>query len=237
MTIAKFYQKTLFGMFAIMGIIVVAISAIYTYTADRELTGDFVANSKTIARSLANSTVDVIVNQNYSALQTVIDQYVAISGIAYVFVVDADGTIVAHTFVPGIPKEILADYKSDRQVYDRDLKGLGAYTEVTADVLAGEAGRVHIGMDKGYVALRVQTAIGKQVYLLSILFVFSVLISYALMFQVSRPLNQLIAYARHKVAPQEGAAAGSDREEHLLERVDEVGEVARLISALADKPS
>src|SRR5689334_7614645 len=175
MRIARFYQKTLFGMFALMGLIVVSTSALYVYTVDRQLTDDFLKNSRTIARSIANSNVDLIVHQNYSALQSIIDQFVEISGISYVFVVDDKGVIIAHTFVPGVPDEIAADYKDAKDVHDRALAGRGNFSEVTAPIRAGEAGRVHVGMDKGYIALQVQTAIGKEVYLLSVLFVASVL--------------------------------------------------------------
>src|SRR5438552_17300661 len=186
MRIARFYQKTLFGIFALMGLIVALTSALYVHTVDRQLTDDFVKNSRTIARSIANSNIDLIVHQNYSALQSIIDQFVQISGISYVFVVDANGVIIAHTFVPGVPDEIAADYKDAKDVYDRALAGLGNFSEVTAGIVAGEAGHVHVGMDKGYVALQVQTAIGKEVYLLGIILIVSVLVSYGLIYLVSR---------------------------------------------------
>jgi len=186
MRIARFYQKTLFGVFAMIGLIVAFTSALYVYTVDRQLTGDFLKNSRAIARSIADSNVDLIVHRNYSALQSIIDQFVEISSISYVFVVDEKGVIIAHTFVPGVPDEILADYKDGKDVYDRTLAGLGNFSEVTAGILAGKAGHVHVGMDNDYIALQVQTAIGKEVYLLSIILIVSVLASYGLMYLVCR---------------------------------------------------
>src|SRR5262249_12792944 len=203
MRIARFYQKTLFGLFAIIGLIVALSSALYVKTVDRQLTGDFLNNSRAIARSIADSNVDLIVHKNYSALQSVVDQFVEISGISYVFGVDTAGVIIAHTFVPSIPDEILADYKNAKNVYDRTLAGLGDFSEVTAGILAGEAGYVHVGMDKGYIALRVQTAIGKEVYLLSIILIISVLVSYGLMHLVSRPLDHLRNYALHSLSNEQ----------------------------------
>src|SRR5947208_7147998 len=157
MRIVLFYQKNLFGIFALMGLIVALTSALYVHTVDRQLTDDFLKNSRTIARSIANSNIDLIVHQNYSALQSIIDQFVEISGISYVFVVDDKGVIIAHTFVPGVPDEIAADYKDAKDVYDRALAGLGNFSEVTAGIVAGEAGRVHAGMANGEVACRGQT--------------------------------------------------------------------------------
>jgi len=230
MRIARFYQKTLFGMFALMGLIVAATSALFVYTVDRQLTDDFLKNSRAIARSIANSNIDLIVNRNYSALESIIDQFVEISGISYVFVVDEQGAIIAHTFVPGVPDEIVADYKDGKDVDDRAIAGLGHFSEVTAGILAGKAGRVHVGVDKGYIALQVQTAIGKEVYLLSIIFVISVLVSYGLMYLVSRPLDHLGSYTLHSLSSEKGALPPHPSHvKRLLERTDEVGELGRMI--------
>jgi len=229
MRIARFYQKTLFGIFALMGLILVSTSVIYVHTVDRQLTDYFLNSSRAIARAIANSDSDLIVNQNYSALQSVIDQYVDIPGVSYVFVVDGEGTIIAHTFVPGVPDEITADYKDGKDVYDRSLAGLGNFSEVTAGIIAGQAGRVHVGMDKGYFALQVQTAIGRVVYLLTIIFVVSVLATYGLMYQVSRPLHLLGSYAWHSLSGEKHSPPAPSRLKRLLGRIDEVGELSRLI--------
>ena len=230
MRIARFYQKTLFGVFAMIGLIVALTSALYVNTVDRQLTGDFLNNSRAIARSIADSNVDLIVHRNYSALQSIVDQFVEISGISYVFVVDEKGMIIAHTFVPGIPDEIVADYKDAKDVCDRTLAGVGSFSEVTAGSLAGEAGYVHVGMDKGYIALQVQTAIGKEVYLLSIILIVSVLVSYGLMHLVSRPLDCLRRYAWHSLSSEQHAPPPDPAHiKRLLERTDEVGELGRII--------
>ena len=236
MRIARFYQKTLFGMFALMGLVVASTSILYVHTVDRELTEDFLKSSRAIARTLASSNIDLIVDGNYSALQSIIDQFVDVAGISYVFVVDAQGIIVAHTFVPGVPGEIVADYRDGRDVYDRGLAGRGRFSEVTAGILGGAAGRVHVGADKGYVALQVQTAIGKQVYLLTIIFVVSVLVSYGLMYQISRPLDHLGRYAWHAFSEEDrGDPPHPSHVKNLLERTDEVGELGRLIHLAADR--
>jgi sensor histidine kinase regulating citrate/malate metabolism len=230
MRIARFYQKTLFGMFALMRLIVASTSALYVYTVDHQLNDDLQKNSRAIARSIADSNIDLIVNRNYSALQSIIDLYVEIPGISYVFLVDAHGVVIAHTFVPGVPDEIASDYRSARAVYDRVLPGMGRFSEVTAGILAGEAGSVHVGVDKGYVALQVQTAIGKQVYLLTIVFLVSILASNRLLHQVSRPLLHLKNYAWRTFSDGDrGEPLHPSEVERLLARTDEIGELGRMI--------
>ena len=51
-------------------------------------------------------------------------------------------------------------------------------------IIAGQAGRVHVGMDNEHFALQVQTAIGSEIYILTIILVVSVLVAYGLMYQV-----------------------------------------------------
>ena len=45
---------------------------------------------------------------NQQTLQSLIDQFKEIQGIKYIYIVNEEGEILAHTFVPGIPKEIMA---------------------------------------------------------------------------------------------------------------------------------
>jgi hypothetical protein len=143
--------------------------------------------------------------------------------------VDEKGVIVAHTFVPGVPDEIAADYKDAKDIYDRALAGLGNFSELTAGIVAGEAGYVHVGMDKGYIALQVQTAIGREVYLLSIIFVVSVLACYGLMYLVSQPLDHLRRYALHSLSGEKQVSLPDPSQvKRLLERADEVGELSRV---------
>ena len=51
MRIARLYQKTLFGVFALMGLILVSTSVIYVHTVDRQLTDYFLTSSRAIAYS------------------------------------------------------------------------------------------------------------------------------------------------------------------------------------------
>ena len=88
-------------------------------------------------------------------------------------------------------------------------------------------------MDLDLVALKIQRAIGQQVYLISILLVLGILASIWLVNLVARPLAELLAYAVETARrPPEQRAHGIVNEE-LLARDDEVGQLARLILYLS----
>ena len=150
-------------------------------------------------------------------------------GIRYIYITDETGEFLAHTFVPGIPEAILESDPFRTEPVERSLPGMGDFLEVSSPILAGVAGTVHLGMDLDLVALKIQRAIGQQVYLISILLVFGVLASIWLVNLVARPLAELLAYAVETARRPPEERAHAVRNEKLLERDDEVGQLARLI--------
>ena len=225
MKIQKLFQKTRFGIFALFGIIVLSTSVLCIYTVDTQLSTEYEANSKNIAKSIADSSVDILLNRNLATLQSMIDQFVEIQGIRYIYITSETGEYLAHTFVPGIPEEILASDPSSTEPIERSIPGMGDFMEVGSPILAGVAGTVHVGMDMDIVALKIQRAIGQQVILICIFLVVGVLASIWLVNLAAKPLGGLLAYAV-ELASDRGKDKAPDDE--LLARDDEVGDLARL---------
>jgi sensor histidine kinase regulating citrate/malate metabolism len=232
MRVAKLFQKTMFGIFLLFGLIAVSTSALCVYTVDQQLSTEYEANSGAIAVTIANSSLDIILNRDMSTLQSLIDQFKEIQGIRYIYIANEEGEILAHTFVPGIPKEITASRPSIQTV-QRQLPGFGEFVEVASPILDGIVGSVHVGMDKGLIALRIQTAIGQQVYLISIIFIVSIVGSFLLVNLAAKPLGRLGGYAMQLAAPDQPAALKPEEVTALLERSDEVGQLARLVRHLS----
>ncbi len=157
-------------------------------------------------------------------MQSLIDQFVEIQSIKYIYITDESGEVVAHTFVPGIPEVIRADDPFKTAAIERKLPGMGDFVEVGSPILAGIAGTVHVGMDTGLIALKIQRAIGRQVYLISIILVVGFFSAIWLVKLAANPLGDLLAYA---VGLARGEAGASD-DDKLLSRDDEVGHLARL---------
>ena len=240
MKVQKLFQRTLFGIFLLFGVIGLSASVLVVYTVDTHLSQEYQSNGANIAKTIADSSVDILLNRDLAALQSLIDQFVEIQGIKYVYIANEAGEFVAHTFVPGIPAEIRDSDPNDISVVERNLVGMGDFVEVASPILAGEAGSVHVGMDTGLVALKVQHAIGQQVYLISIIFIGGVFAAIWLVNLAAKPLGRLLAYSvdlARRAGAEEDAA---DREisepdrERLLARQDEVGQLARLFLYLAD---
>ena len=106
MKIQKLFQRTLFGVFSLFGLIGVSTSVLCIHTVDTHLSREYESNSKGIAKTIADASVDIILNRDLSALQSLIDQFVEIQGVSYIYITNESGEFLAHTFVPGIPEGI-----------------------------------------------------------------------------------------------------------------------------------
>ena len=225
MKIQKLFQRTRFGIFAVFGAIVLSTSALCLYTVSTQLSAEYEVNSRNIAKTVADSSVDILLNRDMATLQSLVDQFIEIQGIRYIYITSETGEHLAHTFVPGIPEEILrSDHRSTEPV-ERSLPGLGEFVEVGSPILAGVAGTVHVGMDLDVVSLKIQRAIGQQIYLVAAILVLGVLASIWLVNLAARPLGDLLAYAVD-LARGSGEEALDGRA--ILDRDDEAGHLARL---------
>ena len=225
MKIQKLFQKTRFGIFALFGLIVLSTSSLCIYTVDTQLSAEYETNCRNIAKSIADSSVDILLNRNLATLQSLIDQFVEIQGIRYIYITSESGEHLAHTFVPGIPEEILGSDPSSTEPVERSIPGMGDFMEVGSPILAGVAGTVHVGMDLDIVALKIQRAIGQQVILICIFLVVGILASIWFVNLAAKPLGGLLAYA---VELSGGSTEDKAPEEQLLAREDEIGDLARL---------
>ena len=234
MKIQKLFQKTRFGIFALFGVIVLSTSILCIYTVDTQLSAEYVTNSANIAQSIADSSVDILLNRDLATLQSMIDQFVEIQGISYIYITSEEGEFLAHTFVPGIPEEILASDPFGTEPVERNIPGMGDFMEVGSPILVGVAGTVHVGMDLDLVALKIQRAIGQQVILICIFLVVGVLASIWLVNLAAKPLGELLAYAVALAGDGGKDTAGN---EALLTRDDEVGDLARLFRYVSEQSS
>ncbi len=226
----KFFRKARFGFFAIFGLVLLSISILSISTVSRELQDEYVSNSASIATNIANSSVDILLNRNLATLQSLIDQFVEIPSIRYIYITSDTGEFLAHTFVPGIPDEILASDPARTEPIPRSLAGLGDFVEVGSPILSGAAGTVHVGMDQELLALKIQRAVGRQIYLFCIILIVGVLASIWLIRLVSAPLADLLDYVARLARDGEGEEQPGAS---VLSRDDEIGDLARLMRYVA----
>lgn len=98
-------------------------------------------------------------------------------------------------------------------------------------ILTGAAGSVHVGIDPDPIRLMMQQAVGRVVYLISALYILSILLMLYLFRRAAQPLNQLDRYMAQLLVPAGGPASLATQQ--LLERDDLSGQLARRVRAIA----
>jgi len=206
-------SRVRFGLLAkitvFLAVVLVPLAVVSWMVAYRSLqdslTREFTEKGSAIATSLASSATDLIANRDASTVQTRADEFARISGVAYVIVYDPQGTFVAHTFGPVVPKGLVEKnvvpghatrpqvqqvaYADPRTGGERDVVDIGM------PVRGGKLGTVRVGMDKAVVSA---TALQAGNFLL---LVFGGIAAAALLAgvifaqRITRPVNALMAGA------------------------------------------
>lgn len=195
------FKKTGLLTFCLFGVISTLTSALTAWTLYDHMTREYLSKGTAIAQSIAGASQEILLNRDAATVQSMIDQYLEIEGVVYVFVADADGLVVSHTFVPEMP-HILQDIRGSRHrtvITALEIEPFGRVIDICQPILAGLAGHVHVGMGKELIIAYFWEVIFKMQVLLFFIFWGCVGILYLVIRRISRPLAQLTEYAR-KVA-------------------------------------
>lgn len=115
------------------------------------ITAEFDSKAVALARSLATQYENSLQEKDPSAVQAVLDDYRKIRGVEFIYVLRENGEMLAHTFVPEVPVEVLAGENFARlesDVVRKSIRYQGSdILEIEAPILSGLAGSIHIGMN------------------------------------------------------------------------------------------
>jgi PAS domain S-box-containing protein len=214
-----------------------AMAALLAWRIDDELTQEHTSKGTAIAENIAGSSAELLLYRDPATVQAMIDQYLDIRGVSYVFLTDEDGQILCHTFAPCVPDGV-ADLPGTRDrttVRAVTLAGVGESLDVSAPIVAGEVGFVHVGMDRGLIRSAVRSAVIKQVGLMTALFAVGLGAVLLLMGRVSRPLRRLTEYA-HRLATGDGAGEAPGPVP-IEGGADEVGRLAHAFGRMVEEVS
>ncbi len=236
MRTSRLFTKTLILIVILFAVIATTTSVLSGWTLYRSLTAEYRSKGIAIAQGVADSSAEILLNRDLSTVQAIIDQFAEIGGVAYVFVSDAQGEIVSHTFVPVVPKEVLPLIKQSRSslltgdvvTTKLQVQGLGDFIHIYAPILAGVAGFVHVGMDLGFIRAQIWSTAVKQQGLMFVIFILSIVVAYILVNRISRPLNQLADYT-HSLASHDFSAGldiPAEIEALPQKSKDEIGKLA-----------
>ena len=236
--------RTRFGLLpkiiVFLAVMLIPLAAVTWYASVRtlraQMTEEFTSKGTAIANSLASSGVDLILNRDASTVQARVDEVIsgkdAISGVAYVMVYDPQKTLIAHTFHPIVPPDLidknLVPGETPKQVreihYAHPVTGaMRSIIDVGVPMLAGQLGTVRVGMDKAII----EAAAAKSGRYLLIMFGVGALVAVAagavFARRITRPLGEIV-----RVAEQVGR--GDLTHTVRVRSRDEIGQLARTVN-------
>ena len=211
----------------------VPLAAVTWYVSARSIkkamTEEFVSKGEAIAGSLASSGVDLISTRDASSVQSLVDEFARIRGVAYVIVYDPQKKLIAHTFSPSVPAGIvdknlvpgtLARQQRDIAYQDPARKGNRDIIDIGVPMAAGKLGTVRVGMDRAIID-QAAAASGRQVLLVFAGVAALTLIGGALLARrITRPITRLVEAAQR-------VGEGDLSETVAVTSRDEIGELAR----------
>jgi sigma-B regulation protein RsbU (phosphoserine phosphatase) len=181
-------------MFALILTITVGLSVWSLYD---NLVKECESKGRAVALGISRSSDELLVNRDLSTVQAILDESLKVEGVAYLFLVGPTREMLCHTFVPQVPSAVLglpsaSDETTVTQVY---LPGLGNFLDISAPVMAGVGGQIHVGMDLQLVYQQVASDSTLQALAVVIVFLASLWVSGYTVGRITRPVTALTEYA------------------------------------------
>ncbi len=173
-------------------------------TLRQKMTEEFTSKGMAIAKSLASSSVDLLLTRDASTVQSAIDQFAAISGVQYVVVYDAGRQLVAHTFAPLVPAGLVeknvvpgdvVQQVKDVQYTDPVTGTESHIIDIGVPVLAGQLGTVRVGMDRAIIEAAAAGAGQRLLFIFAGAAVVAVLAGVVFARRISKPVGQVVRIA------------------------------------------
>jgi HAMP domain-containing protein len=206
-----------------------ATAAVYQL-ARKALRDQFEGRVLSVATNLSDAAAGHIVGRNLLGLHALASKYALFDGVAYAFVEDAKGEIVAHT-LGSFPAELqpAPTVAGQRQAQRREvsLRGKTVY-ETGVPVLEGQAGMVHVGFWKEVAEKEMQRALLPLIAIIAAVPFVGALLSFLLAHWLVRPLIGLTEIAgKVTMGDLETSVSGE-----CVKSRDEIGELARSLERM-----
>ncbi|RAP36448.1 hypothetical protein DID80_05440 [Candidatus Marinamargulisbacteria bacterium SCGC AAA071-K20] len=242
---SKIFFKVFIGFFTVFLVTVVSIAFFTQYTLEEHLMSEYRSKGASVAKSISDSSVNLVLNSDPATIQSILNQYLEIKGVAYILVRDSSLKIIAHTFVPGVPSELESVELDQLQkgnlqsgkMFNLKLQEYGDLIEIISPMIIGKIGYVHVGMSLEPINTTIKETILKTLALIIGLFVISIGLLYMFIKQISKPIKLLTSYSNalsnhHFKQP---LAMQWDIKQLTKRSKDEIGNLADSFVNLEDK--
>lgn len=208
---------------------VVVIAAIYQL-AERTLRDQLDKRALAIATNFSDAAAGYIAAGDSLAMYSLASKYTLLDGVAYAYIQNGKGEIVAHTlgnFPDGLRPERSGGVQRDVQRRELMLADRAVY-ETAAPVLEGRMGSVHVGFWADAVSSEIQRALLPIVGIVAVIPVVGALLSFLLAHWIVRPIVGLREIADKVTMGDLDTSVGGE----CVSSQDEIGDLARSLERM-----
>jgi two-component system, cell cycle sensor histidine kinase and response regulator CckA len=215
---------------AVMLVLSVLVTAAVYQLTKNTLQDQLDRRALAIATNLSDAVAGQIVGKNLLALHALASKYTLLDAVAYVFIEDGKGNIVAHT-LGTFPEELRQGFPANgqREAYRREisLQGKPVY-EAGVPVLEGQVGSVHVGFWQEALDKEIQRALLPLISLIATVPFVGALLSFLLAHWIVRPIRGLTEIADKVTKGDLETSVGAV----CVESSDEIGDLARSLERM-----
>jgi HAMP domain-containing protein len=214
------------GVMLILGFLVIV--AVYQLTKNA-LRDQLDQRVLLLANNLGDAAAGHLVGGNLLALHALARKYTLLDGVAYAFIKDGKGNVVAHT-LGTFPPELQQGLPSTGRQIDRrelSLGGVPAY-ETSVPILEGQLGTVHVGFWAAAVEKEIHRSLVPLIGIVTLIPLFGALLSFLLAHWIVRPIVGLTEIAdKVTMGDLETSVSGK-----CVSARDEIGDLARALERM-----
>jgi len=153
-----------------------------------------------IAKSIASNTATSVLTENYFELEMLLKDFRSSEeDIVYIFIVDAHGKVLTHTFKNGFPSDlrnINTLPPAQKYALQRIATEKGEIIDVAVPLLKGELGTVHLGISGEHITEDVQSIITLIIWLILAVLIVAAIMGTLLSRIITKPILELTRIAK-----------------------------------------
>ncbi len=227
---SRLLRKVIGIILLFFSIYAIVVTFYLSFFIREKFINNYLQKADSIISSISYSLPEILSSGDLSRIQALVNQFLQVQGIGYVLVMDKQGEVIAHTFVPAPPLTVITQSKIEKNKVEPIYIQIDGkkYIQIKKSVLLGEAGYIVIGIKYAEIQKEIMNFIFKINIFNLLGLVIIILITIFFMRKIIYPLKELTDFA-YKVKKGEFNAIFSKKSD------DEIGYLAIVFEDMAQE--
>ena len=223
--------KASLGIIGIVVLLGLAVIVVVRPSLEQKLSVALQKRGISIANHIASNSIDPVLTEQYLDLEMMLKDFKGSEDdITYIFVLDNNGKVLAHTFENDFPLELI-DVNKVASTQKYSLRSIAAGKEEIVDIavplLRGEAGFVHMGLSSARIKKDADSVIKMIIWLFMAILIVGAAMGNILLRMMTRPILELTEIAK-------AVGRGNLEQRVLVRSTDEIGELGTTFNNMID---